>query len=194
MEHEHRRPSLRERNKIRTREAIRRAAIELVERNGYANTSVEHIAEAAEVSPSTFFRYFRNKESVLICELLDQVAIATLAKQPPDVPTAEAFTRAMVAARSALSDDGSSLERRCRELVFAIPELRRIQHDFHRRTGETMAEVECKRLGRDADDFEVRIFFGALFDAGLAVLDASPDVPPELHRVIEFVDDGMPLR
>jgi len=50
---------LRERKKIRTRETIRQEAFRLIEENGYAATTVEQIAEAAEVSPSTFFRYSR---------------------------------------------------------------------------------------------------------------------------------------
>jgi DNA-binding MurR/RpiR family transcriptional regulator len=50
---------LRDRKKIKTREAIRRAAMLLIDKNGYAHTTVEQIADAADVSPSTFFRYSR---------------------------------------------------------------------------------------------------------------------------------------
>jgi AcrR family transcriptional regulator len=47
---------LRDRKKIQTRVTIRHEAMRLIEENGYANTTVEQIADAAEVSPSTFFR------------------------------------------------------------------------------------------------------------------------------------------
>ena len=47
---------LRERKKIKTRQAIRREAFRLFDANGYAATTVEQIADAADVSPSTFFR------------------------------------------------------------------------------------------------------------------------------------------
>jgi AcrR family transcriptional regulator len=85
---------LRERKKIQTRENIQRVAFKLFDDKGYANTTVEEIAEAAEVSPSTFFRYFPSKELVLMADDLDQVTVEALARQPADLPTLQAFRRA----------------------------------------------------------------------------------------------------
>jgi hypothetical protein len=47
--------SLRERKKLKTIEAIQHQALQLFLKQGYDNTTVEQIAEAAEVSLSTFF-------------------------------------------------------------------------------------------------------------------------------------------
>ena len=71
---------LRDRKKIQTREAIRREAMRLIAVNGNANTTVEQIAEAAEVSPSTFFRYFPSKEMVLMANDLDLVTVEALGR------------------------------------------------------------------------------------------------------------------
>jgi AcrR family transcriptional regulator len=56
---------LRERKKLATREALHEAAVRLFVQNGYAATSVDEIAAAANVSRSTFFRYFGSKEAVV---------------------------------------------------------------------------------------------------------------------------------
>src|ERR1700756_6023613 len=56
-------------SKARTRMALARAAIRLFQERGYAETTVEAIAEAAGSSPSTFFRYFGTKEDVLFIDI-----------------------------------------------------------------------------------------------------------------------------
>jgi AcrR family transcriptional regulator len=184
---------LRERKKLRTRAAIRHAAVRLIESNGYANTTVEQIAEAAEVSASTFFRYFSSKQSVLMADELDRAVVSVLASQPADVPTIQAFRRALEIAWAALTPDEWEFELRCRELVLSIPELVEVQHVEHRRNAATMSEVECGRLGRDPDDFEVRVFFGALVGALLTALSVN-DLPDGVHRALDFFEAGMPLQ
>jgi AcrR family transcriptional regulator len=57
--------SLRERKKLATHKLLRRVALDLVAEHGLANVTVEDIAEAAQVSPRTFFNYFPSKEAAL---------------------------------------------------------------------------------------------------------------------------------
>ena len=76
---------LRERKKARTRASLREHALRLFREKGYQNTTVEQIAAAAEVSPSTFFRYFPTKEDLVLQDDMDVRMIEALEQQPPDL-------------------------------------------------------------------------------------------------------------
>jgi AcrR family transcriptional regulator len=185
---------LRDRKKIQTRKVIRNEAMRLIEENGYANTTVEQIAEAAEVSPSTFFRYFPSKEMVLMANDLDRVTIEALERQPADMPSLPAFRRALEITMATLSEDEWRFERARLRMVLSIPELKAAQFDEYRKTVVSLTEADCRRTGREPDDFEVRVFVGALAGGLMAILDHAPGVPERMYRALDFMEAGMPLR
>jgi AcrR family transcriptional regulator len=185
---------LRDRKKIQTRRAIRNEAMRLIEENGYANTTVEQIAEAAEVSPSTFFRYFPSKEMVLMANDLDLVTIRALEQQPADLPSLQAFRRALEITMATLSEDEWRFERARLRMVLSIPELKAAQFEEYRSTVAALTAADCRRTGRAPDDFEVRVFVGALAGGLMAVLDQASGVPERMYRALDFMEAGMPLR
>ena len=65
---------LRERKKVKTRLAIEDAALALFDEQGYDDTTVEQIAERAEVSTTTFFRYFPSKAEVVLSDCVEATA------------------------------------------------------------------------------------------------------------------------
>jgi AcrR family transcriptional regulator len=185
---------LRDRKKIQTRSLIRNEAMRLIKENGYANTTVEQIAEAAEVSPSTFFRYFPSKEMVLIANDLDLVTVEALERQPADMASLQAFRRALEITMATLSEDEWRFERARLKMVLSIPELRAAQFDAYRRTVAMLTEADCGRTGREPDDFEVRVFVGALAGGLMAVLDRASGLPERMYRALDFMEAGMPLK
>jgi len=93
------RPPLRERKKERTRALILEAATRLFLAKGFEHTTVEEIAEAAEVSRSTFFRYFPAKELAVFPynqQRVDQFRVEFLRRVPGESAFA-ALCRAVLA-------------------------------------------------------------------------------------------------
>ena len=100
-------PGLRERKKARTRAAIREHALRLFREQGYGATRVEQIAEAAEVSPATFYRYFPTKEDVVLQDDLDVLTLEALEAQPAGLSP-------LAAVRGAVAPPGPRSPRRSR--------------------------------------------------------------------------------
>jgi AcrR family transcriptional regulator len=88
---------LRERNKLRRREQITDAALRLFAERGFDGATIEEIAEAAEVSRRTFFRYFARKEDVILDwkRGMAEELRAALDDCPPDLPPLEATHQAL---------------------------------------------------------------------------------------------------
>ena len=82
--------SLRERKRLRTRQALVDAAAELFEKRGYDGTTIADIAAAADISTRTFFSYFASKEDILFPDADARVKAALTAideRRPDERPT-----------------------------------------------------------------------------------------------------------
>ena len=185
---------LRDRKKIRTRDTIRSEALRLIKANGYANTTIEQIAMAADIAPSTFFRYFPTKESVLIANDLDQVTIDALAGLPADMEPLKAFRRSLEITLAAVTAAEWRFERARLRLVLSEPELKAAQLDEYRRTIARLAESEAQRTGRDPNDLEVRVFVGALSGGLMTALDGHlSELTDRMQRTLDLLERGMPF-
>jgi AcrR family transcriptional regulator len=189
---------LRERKKARTKTAIQQEALRLFREQGYENTTIEQIAEAAEFSPSTFFRYFPTKEDVVMYDNLDPLMIEAFQAQPPELSPVQALRAATQAVFSQLPAEEMQDLRERIDLILAVPELRsRLLEDFTR-TIQMVAAMLANRVGRPADDFALRIFAGALTGAVIAAMlaaidDPSADVFALLDAALTQLEAGLPL-
>lgn len=162
--------SLRERKKVRTRSAIREQALRLFREQGYHATTVEQIASAAEVSPSTFFRYFPTKEDVVLRDDFETRMFEAFGRQPAELPLVAAVRAAIREAIDAFTPQEWAEFREMSALAHSVPELRARSLNELARTIDAMAEAMARRTGRPADDLTVRTCAGAVFGVMLSVL------------------------
>src|ERR1700730_15929364 len=87
---------LRETKAKKTRKRILSEALQLFGRNGYEQTTMEAIAEAAEVSPSTLYRYFLTKDLILLDPLVGYDLIASFSLHSVNLPVEEALAKAIL--------------------------------------------------------------------------------------------------
>jgi len=160
---------LRERKKARTRASLREHALRLFRDQGYTATTVEQIAAAAEVSPSTFFRYFPTKEDLVLQDDMDTRLIEALEQQPPDlgaVAAVRAATKQVFASYTAADMD---VIRETTRLTLTVPEVRARAMDEFARSIAVVAEAVARRAGRPADDLAVRTVAGAIIGVIMAI-------------------------
>ena len=148
--------SLRERKKRRVRSDIVRAAVTLFEERGYDKTSVEDIAAVAEVSPSTFFRYFRSKEDVLLGP--DEVLLETLLASVGERYAAQRNLGGIAAgfADFARRFDGQQddLSRRQARLLTSIEAVQARSALSQLRWEHSLAEALAREEGRSKPDMQ----------------------------------------
>ncbi|MEU6879777.1 TetR family transcriptional regulator [Streptomyces sp. NPDC046712] len=193
-------PGLRERKKAKTRAAIRKATYRLIAEQGYEAATVDRIAAAADVSPSTVVRYFPVKEDILLTDESDALLDARLRARPADEEPLESL-RAVVleAVATALADEPEETRLRARVMV-EIPAVRARLTETAAETAQLLARALAERTGRDADDLEVRVFtaavLGALREATVywAERGQTDDLIPLLDRTVDTLKGGLSLR
>jgi len=75
--------------------------------------------------PSTFFRYFPSKESLLLADDLDPLIFAAFEAQPPELSPTEAIRRAYTPTPWPVFPPSSWTSKNTRQrLMFSIPELK----------------------------------------------------------------------
>src|SRR3989454_12341430 len=114
---------LRERKKLKTKEAIQREAMRLFQEQGYEETTIDQIAAAAEISPSTFFNYFPTKEDVVLFDAYDPMAIQMFLDRPKDEPLNVGVRQVLEELAAAFQRDEDVILARGR-LFLEVPELR----------------------------------------------------------------------
>ncbi len=184
---------LRERKKARTRADIQARAMALFASQGYDATTVQQIAAAADVSESTFFRYFPTKADVVIWDDFDPLIVEAFRRQPPELDAIAALRAAIREAFTQLTPKQLDDQRERTRLVFTIPELRARMLDQLVMAMQLLMGLVAERTGRAPEDREVRAFaggvIGAILAASFALLEGGPG--PGGAEFVAAVDDAL---
>jgi AcrR family transcriptional regulator len=190
---------LRERKKARTKAAIQQHAMRLFRERGYPATTVEQIAAAAEVSPSTFFRYFPTKEDVALYDALDPVLLEAFRAQPAELGPVQALRGAMRAVLAELPAEELAMQQERDRLIRSVPELRARMLDEFAKSLQLFAEIVAERVGRRPDDPAVRTVAGAVIGVGISAWYTAGDHanPKDYLAVMDaslaHLEAGLPL-
>jgi len=190
---------LRERKKAETRRALASAALHLADTRGPDGVTVEAIAEAAGVSPRTFFNYFASKEDAVvgITPAHSSELLADLAARPADEPPLSALRATALSAAARLEAGADDWMRR-RRLFRRHPTLAG-------RHAARLAEVErglveevARRTGLDPDrhPYPSLVVAAALAAIRVAIgtwteLDRPGPLSTQLHEAFDHLTTGL---
>lgn len=143
--------SLRQQKRSRSRDEFVHAALALFESQGFAETSIEEIAERAMLSASTFRRYFGTKEEVLFAGLGDFLELLreTLAEELARQPAWEAVTSSVRVTTGGFLESDPQYASRSLKLWMTVPALRARYMQYA--DGWEQAIVEAVTASRGTD-------------------------------------------
>jgi AcrR family transcriptional regulator len=183
---------LRERKKLKTREALEQAALELFEKQGFDGTTVEEIVEACDVSPRTFFRYFPTKEALLLSDADEkcQLLVTGLLDRPEGESPLRSIRESLVENLASLEHDRPRMLLQSR-IMAETPSLRTYkierQQSWEEAIFQALRTREAAAPGPQHSTFELRL----VASTAIAALRAAVDTWLEDGGdVIALVDDA----
>ena len=182
------RQGLRERKKARTRFAIQQEALRLFREQGYGATTVEQIAEAAEVSPSTFFRYFQTKDALVLTDDYDPIMVERFRAQPPGLGAVASFRAALRETFTDMPQDQLDAAEERNALILSVPELRAAFADFLISSMRQVIELVAERSARSTDDPEVVAATGAVMGI---LLSSMLLVGKNMQELLKLIDEQL---
>jgi AcrR family transcriptional regulator len=176
-------PGLRERKNARTRDAIERAAAELALEQGYDHTTVDQIAERADVAPRTIYVRYPTKEAIFFSESADRASFREWVDGTED-DLVERLGR-FIQSRVAASQENAELRRLKMRAVWTDPYLRRTLRGKLEDAEQLICASLSAELGLPEDDSGVRVFAGAITGLFTTMGEKAVAHPDSFDPIIE---------
>lgn len=186
---------LRERKKQQAMRTIQGIALDLFEQHGYARVTVEQVAAAADVSPSSVYRYFGSKERLVLHDEYDPQLLGLLANEGPPIVTAGDLlslvrSAAGVVIGSLDRHELRKIERRMRYVV-TEPDVRARMARDAEEIGEQLRGLIAVRTGAPSNSLEIRVVVASALWGFLGAVDlwVESDFAESLQSLIERTMD-----
>lgn len=192
---------LRERKKARTRALIQVQALRLFREQGFQATTVEQVAEAAEVAPSTVFRYFPTKEDLLVLagfHSFEERFRQAFREQPSDLSALRALRGTLVSLFAALDPEERAARAERDAGMLLVPELWAANFGLFVHGMDLVDAMAAERTGLAQDHPAVRALSGAVVGVCLSVLrswaeDPSRDLGADLAAGLDALEGAVSL-
>jgi AcrR family transcriptional regulator len=190
---------LRERKKQKTKRAVMDIALRLFAEKGFDATTVEEICAEAEISPSTFFRYFPTKEAAAFPDEQMRVAIVeeALRERPDDEPLHKAIRRSAQTLTEYDLEAKGDLQLRM-ELMGREPAILAYATKTQNEATDTFTRILADQMGVDpSTDMRPRLMVNVAFAAVNAAWsawisgDANADLPALIDEAFDLADAGL---
>jgi AcrR family transcriptional regulator len=190
---------LRERKKQKTKRAVMDIALRLFAEKGFDATTVEEICAEAEISPSTFFRYFPTKEAAAFPDEEERIAVVEecLRERPEGEPLHATIRRsALLLVDHDLEAKGDFQARV--ELMAREPAILAYATRTQNEAAEIFTRILAEQLGVDPHtDLRPRLVVSAAFAAVGAAWTAwvngegGGDLRVLVNEAFDLIDAGV---
>lgn len=190
---------LRERHRKRTAADLEEAALALFCEKGFDAVTIDDIADAADVSRRTFFRYFASKEDVILSDhpkRLDELQ-AALDRRPADEPALTALRHAVLSLADSYEEQRDHMLARFR-LVTDTPALEARSLCLQRNWETSVTAMLAERMGVDPSKDLRPGTVAATTMAAMRVATANwlagggqGDLPAIVAAALDLLDGGL---
>jgi AcrR family transcriptional regulator len=203
-------PSLRERKKQRTRQAIAAAAFEMFAERGFDAVTVAAVARRADVSEATVFNYFPTKEDLVYGRLeeFEAALVRTVRERAPEQSITAAIGGVLVEQGGLLgAGDAESHARLAtvNRIIADSPSLLARERQIYDRYTRTLAALIAEQRAADPDDLESWVVANAIIGvqrglveyvrrnvlAGRTGSSLARRVRAEAQRALAVLDRGL---
>ncbi|QKT08228.1 mycofactocin system transcriptional regulator [Gordonia sp. X0973] len=184
------------RQPITTTTRISEVAIDLFDRHGFEETSVDDIAAGAGIARRTLFRYFASKNAVAWGDFdvhLEQMR-RLLDSLPNSLPLAEALATALVEFND-LPESEAPLHRRRMTLLLTVPALQAHSMLMYGDWRQAIAGYAARRLRGHPDEHLPQLIGWLALGTALAAYEQwlADDTDPSARRLRELLVEGSSL-